>query len=83
MTVAFSFPLDRSSNVPAVLLFKQKAPWLLYGAFMLRVPPNGYGHGLPFIYGMWIFIVLLMYPLCWVFLRLKQRRLDWWWLHYL
>jgi uncharacterized membrane protein len=65
------------------LLFKQKAAWLLYGAFMLRRPPNGYGHNLPFIYGMWIAVVLLMYPLCWLFLRLKQRHADCWWTPYL
>lgn len=65
------------------LLFKQPVDWLLNGAFMLNMLPEGYGHGPPFIYGMWIVAVLLMYPLCWLFLRFKQRHPDCWWPRYL
>jgi hypothetical protein len=73
----------RTLAVYTALICKQKAAWLLHGGFMLNVPPPGYGHGLPFIYAMWIAVVLLMYPLCKVFLKIKQEHPDWAWLRYL
>jgi uncharacterized membrane protein len=65
------------------LLCKQKAVWLLYGGPMLNDLPQGYGHGLPFIYAMWFAIVLFMYPLCRGFMKIKQAHRDWVWLRYL
>jgi len=73
----------RTLAVYTALICKQKAAWLLHGGFMLNVPPPGYGHGLPFIYAMWIAVVLLMYPLCKVFLKIKQDHPEWAWLRYL
>jgi uncharacterized membrane protein len=73
----------RTLAVYTALLFKQKAVWLLQGGFMLKIPPDGYGHGLSFIYGMWFGIVLFMYPLCWWFMNFKRRHPDWLWLRYL
>jgi uncharacterized membrane protein len=56
----------------------QRAAWLLYGGpLLIRVPP-GYGHGLPFIYAMWIVAVCLLYLPCKWLMNLKQRRADWW-----
>jgi hypothetical protein len=63
--------------VYVALICKQKAAWLLYGGFMLNIPPAGYGHTLPFIYLMWALAVLFMYPLCRQFVKLKQAHPDW------
>jgi uncharacterized membrane protein len=73
----------RTLAVYTALIYRQKAAWLLHGGFMLNVPPPGYGHGLPFIYAMWLAVVLSMYPLCKVFLKIKQDHPDWAWLRYL
>jgi uncharacterized membrane protein len=64
--------------------------YLRYGkvAFVLNMPPSpgdssdlypsDYGYGLGVVYGVWILVVLIMYPLCLWFARLKKRRRDWW-----
>jgi uncharacterized membrane protein len=45
--------------------------------------PVGYGHGLPFIYAMWILVVGLLYlPSRW-FMEFRSRHRDWTWLSYL
>jgi uncharacterized membrane protein len=45
--------------------------------------PLGYGHGLPFIYVMWILAVAILYlPSQW-FMELRVRHRDWVWLSYL
>ncbi len=41
-------------------------------------PPPGWGLSLPWIYVLWAVVVLLLYPLCRWFARLKQRRSDMW-----
>jgi len=40
--------------------------------------PAGYGYGLGVVYLIWVAVVVLMYPLCRWFARLKERRRDWW-----
>lgn len=65
------------------LLCGQKAAWLLYGGPMIYRPPTGYGHGLPFIYAMWLAVLLMLYPACMWFGTLKQQHPEWWWLRYL
>lgn len=40
-------------------------------------PPN-YGFPLWTVYAVWAAVLLLLYPLCLWFSRLKQRRRDWW-----
>jgi len=45
--------------------------------------PLGYGHGLPFIYVMWILAVALLYLPCRWFMELRARHRDWVWLSYL
>ncbi len=45
--------------------------------------PAGYGHGLPFIYTVWILVVAMLYrPSLW-FMQFKSRHRDWEWLSYL
>lgn len=40
--------------------------------------PPGFGYDLPVVYGVWLLVVLLMYPLCLYFGNIKERRRDWW-----
>jgi uncharacterized membrane protein len=44
--------------------------------------PLGYGHGLPFIYGMWILAVAILYLPCRWFMALRGRHRGWTWLSY-
>jgi uncharacterized membrane protein len=45
--------------------------------------PAGYGHGLPFIYAMWILAVAILYLPCRWFMEFRSRHRDWSWLSYL
>lgn len=47
------------------------------GHFPFTAPP-GWGLGLPWIYAIWIGVVLALYPLCRWYAGLKRRRRDWW-----
>jgi uncharacterized membrane protein len=58
-------------------LFHQPVAWLFHGAF-LRGTPDDYGHGLPFVYLMWVVVIVILYFPCRWFADLKQRRKDWW-----
>ena len=63
------------------LSLHQPAAWLWHGG--IAVPkPEGYGHGLPFIYLMWITVVALLYLPCRWFMGFKARHRDWAWLSY-
>jgi uncharacterized membrane protein len=44
---------------------------------------QGYGFGLWAVYGVWIFVVLLLLPLCQWYDRYKRNNRDKWWLSYL
>ena len=45
--------------------------------------PAGYGHGLPFIFAVWILAVAMLYrPSLW-FMQFKSQHRDWEWLSYL
>lgn len=53
----------------------------LYGAEAARPPPGPAGSamlGLPATYVAWILAVLLLYPACRWFARVKAQRRDWW-----
>jgi len=65
------------------LALHQPAAWLLYGGFMLNPIPPGYGHGLPFIYAMWLITVFLLYFPCKWFMNLKEQYSGSRWLSYL
>jgi len=45
--------------------------------------PAGYGHGLPFIYSMWLLVVAILYLPCRWFMEFKSHHRDWNWLSYL
>jgi uncharacterized membrane protein len=44
--------------------------------------PQGYGYAMWMVYLLWVGVILLLYPLCWWFARLKHRR-RYGWLSYL
>ena len=46
-------------------------------------PPPGYGHGLPFVWAMWILAVAILYWPCVWFMKLRSRHPNWTWLSYL
>lgn len=64
--------------------------YLRYGriAFLLKLLPTlggssdaypaDFGYSLGVVYAVWILVLLMMYPLCLWYSRLKQRRRDWW-----
>ena len=45
--------------------------------------PLGYGHGLGFVYAMWLLAVAILYVPCLWFMKLRSRHQDWTWLSYL
>jgi uncharacterized membrane protein len=45
--------------------------------------PLGYGHGLPFIYAVWVVAVSILYLPCVWFMNLRSRHREWTWLSYL
>lgn len=45
--------------------------------------PFGYGHGLPFIYAMWMLVVAMLYFPCRWFMEFRSQHRDWTWLSYL
>jgi len=58
---------------------------ILHGSVIadFATKPAGYGHGLPFIYAMWILAVAILYLPCLWFMKLRSRHRDWAWLSYL
>jgi uncharacterized membrane protein len=60
------------------MVFHQPVAWLFHGAFMANDIPDGYGHGLPFIYLMWATTLVILYFPCQWFMEVKDRRKDWW-----
>jgi hypothetical protein len=73
--------LIHAMAVSVALAFHQPV-W--HGPTLGGVPkPFGYGHGLPFIYAMWILAVAILYLPCWWFMEFKRRHRDWAWLGYL
>jgi hypothetical protein len=45
--------------------------------------PQDYGYGLPVVYGIWLFVVLTLFPICQGVETLKARKPHWRWLKYL
>ena len=64
--------------IAVAMAIGQPYEWLFKGAFILNPLPPGYGHNLPFIYLMWLTVVVLLYFPCRWFADLKRRRRDWW-----
>ena len=43
-----------------------------------KLYPPDFGYDLWVVYAVWLGVVVLLYPLCLWFARLKERRRDWW-----
>ena len=68
--------LIHSLAVLVAVLSHQPATWLLNGGFFGA--PDGWGYNLPFVYLMWITVVVVLYFPCRWYEGVKQRRKDWW-----
>jgi uncharacterized membrane protein len=69
--------------IVVALIFRQPAAWLWHGSYQLLPRPDGYGHGLTFIYATWILVVAILYLPCRWFMEFKRQHRDWNWLSYL
>ena len=69
-------------TIPFALVKYGHAGFLMYPQLSMEAPaqpyPPDYGYSLGVVYAVWIGVVLLMYPLCLWFARVKERRKDWW-----
>jgi uncharacterized membrane protein len=67
------------------LMFFQGFSWndLPFGPFMFGRPVTGSGVGLPYIYLIWAFVVLSLYPLCRWYARYKAEHREKKWLRFL
>jgi uncharacterized membrane protein len=70
--IAIAMNFVRYGRVPFLLM----APPSMGGD--AKVFPPNYGYPLWAVYVVWIAVLLLLYPVCRWFARLKQRRRDWW-----
>ena len=52
--------------------------WIGFGALLGGDRPPNWGFSLPGVYCLWVAFVLILYPGCRWFSRLKARRKDWW-----
>jgi uncharacterized membrane protein len=52
--------------------------WLFHGGFMVQRPPQGYGHGLVFVYAAWIAVNVVLYFPCRWFAEYKRRNNSPW-----
>ncbi|HSZ02418.1 MAG TPA: heparan-alpha-glucosaminide N-acetyltransferase domain-containing protein [Terriglobales bacterium] len=68
--------LIHSLAVLVAVLSHQPVTWLLNGSFFGA--PDDWGYNLPFVYLMWITVVVILYFPCRWYEGVKQRRKDWW-----
>jgi uncharacterized membrane protein len=72
-------------HIMAILISLAFHQPVFHGTVIADFPqrPAGYGHGLVFIYAMWILAVAMLYvPSRW-FMEFRSRHRDWAWLNYL
>ena len=70
--------LIHAMAVVVTWLWRQPVWWLLHGAMFSNQRPAEYGHGLPFVYLMWITAVFALYVPCRWYAGVKARRKEWW-----
>jgi uncharacterized membrane protein len=78
-------PLIHSTALAVTYLRELPVDWLLgrgIHAFS-TIPAPEYGFNLPMVYGIWMVILLLLYPLCKGFARYKLHHPERWWLSYI
>ncbi|AEF98948.1 DUF1624 domain-containing protein [Methylomonas methanica] len=56
---------------------------LMGGGIWSKDIPEDYGYGLPMVYLFWSMVLLMLYPLCLGFEKLKAHKPHWRWLSYL
>jgi len=59
--------------VGTAMAFGQPYAWLLHGGFWFFDLPEGYGHGLPFVYVEWLLVLVILYFPCRWFMRYKRE----------
>ena len=76
-------------HLPLIHLFVVAIGYARYGSihwffdspsldkYPFEMPP-GWGYSLPFVYAMWAIVVILLYPLCAWFARVKARTRSSW-----
>jgi uncharacterized membrane protein len=69
--------LIHSLAILMAALSHQPTGWLFHGA-VFGDTPGDYGYGLPFVYLMWLTVVIILYFPCRWYEGVKQRRKDWW-----
>ena len=73
-------PLLHAAAVVLSLVRYGSAEWVFQDFMALRNSPHplpaGYGYSLPVVYAIWIAAVLVLYPACCWFARLKQTRSE-------
>jgi len=64
--------------VAVALAFHQPVTRILHGGFMFTPPEPGYGHGLPFIYVVWMLMNVALYFPCRWYAEYKRTHRQWW-----
>jgi uncharacterized membrane protein len=76
------FLLIHVLTIPFALVHYGRAAFLLNPTPNMGGPANlyppAYGYSLWVVYAVWISVVVMLYPACLWFARLKARRSDWW-----
>ncbi|HZS10317.1 MAG TPA: heparan-alpha-glucosaminide N-acetyltransferase domain-containing protein [Blastocatellia bacterium] len=73
------WPVAHGLAVLACYLAGQPLAWQFAGLLERPSPnPGNLGFGLRVVYALWIIGLLLLYPLCRWFARVKRRRNEWW-----
>jgi hypothetical protein len=60
--------------------------WLFRGSGLLpfpTMPTSEYGYDLTMVYGVWLVLLILLYPACYAYAWFKQRHREIQWLTYL
>jgi hypothetical protein len=64
-------------HIPLIHIL-QSGTVLVRSLLGVEQPPEQYGYSLPVAYGIWLAIVVALYPLCRWFAGVKSRRRDAW-----
>jgi uncharacterized membrane protein len=78
-------PLIHSTALAVTYFRELPVDWLLSRGIHAfpTIPAPEYGFNLPMVYGIWMVILLLLYPLCKGFARYKLHHPERWWLSYI